>query len=278
MLILKNPHSVLAVLETRPEDVISLKVPEKASNEYWSAVARKARDLRIVVESSGSRPSGNLPSAPEKLIRRSTKSAKGIRSGEGVSDESARMGTSEASVRERQGISVEELFLGARDRGGGRGLWLALDSLQDPHNVGAVFRTAAFFGVQGILLTQERSAPLSSTVYDVASGGLERVPFAIQPNLKQGLEAAKEAGLWILGTSEHAHDDLKTVSRDRPWLLVLGNEEKGMRRLTEETCDVLCKVSGAPGISGGVTSLNVSVAAGVMISYLVGISSKNPKF
>ena len=73
-----------------------------------------------------------------------------------------------------------------------------------------------------------------------------------------------DEGLWILGTSEHAHDNLDKIERDRPWLLVLGNEEKGMRRLTEESCDVLCKI--AP--QGKVTSLNVSVAAGIFISTL----------
>ena len=104
------------------------------------------------------------------------------------------------------------------------------------------FRAAAFFGAQGILLTQERSAPLSAVVYDVASGGLEYVPFTLQINLQRAFEIAKDAGLWILGTSEHAKDGVDSIERDRPWLLVLGNEEKGMRRLTEESCDVLCKI------------------------------------
>ncbi|MEO5971063.1 MAG: 23S rRNA (guanosine(2251)-2'-O)-methyltransferase RlmB [Bdellovibrionia bacterium] len=256
-LVLKNPHSVLAVLETRPQDVLQVTVPPKASNEFWEKVARQAKDLRIPVVSSGQKGApqkGGPQKGPRPVVRGAPQ------------EESTRMGSAEASVRERSPLSSEEIFKGARDRAGGTGLWLALDCLQDPHNVGAVFRAAAFFGVQGIIMTQERSAPLTSTVYDVASGGVEYIPFAAQTNLQQGFEIAKEAGLWILGTSEHAHDDIKTVSRDRPWLLVLGNEEKGMRRLTEETCDVLCKVSGV----GKVTSLNVSVAAGILISRLTG--------
>jgi 23S rRNA (guanosine2251-2'-O)-methyltransferase len=132
--------------------------------------------------------------------------------------------------------------------------------------VGAIFRTAAFFGVQGVLLTQERSAPLTSTVYDVASGGMESIPFAVEVNLQRAFEKAKDAGLWILGTSEHAQEDFSTIKRDRPWLLVIGNEEKGMRRLTEEACDVLCKITPA----GNVTSLNASVAAAIFISKLTG--------
>jgi 23S rRNA (guanosine2251-2'-O)-methyltransferase len=174
------------------------------------------------------------------------------------------MGQAEAQVLERKSMSPEELFKDATKRAQGRGIWLALDGLQDPHNVGAIFRTAAFFGVQGILLTQDRSAPLTGTVYDVATGGMEQVPFASLASIQHGFHIAKDAGLWILGTSEHVSDDYRQIQKDRPWLLVLGNEEKGMRRLTEEACDVLCGI--AP--LGAVTSLNVSVAAGVLISNL----------
>jgi 23S rRNA (guanosine2251-2'-O)-methyltransferase len=168
-------------------------------------------------------------------------------------------------VKPRESLPVEALFAGAKDRQQGKGLWLALDCLQDPHNIGAIFRTAAFLGVQGVILTEERSAPLSAAAYDVASGGLEHVPFTLQTNLQRGFEKAKEAGLWILGTSEHAHDALQAIPRDRPWLLVLGNEERGVRRLTEEACDMMCRIPQR----GGVDSLNVSVAAGILIAAMI---------
>ncbi len=244
-LILRNPHSVLAVLETRPKDVIQVNIPPKFSNDVWARVAKVARDRQISVTTVNQRAprAGHVSSF----------------------EESSRMGIAEATIRERTPLSLEELFAEASTRGNGRGLWLALDNLQDPHNVGAIFRAAAFFGVQGIVLTQDRSASLTSTVYDVASGGLEFVPFSVPTNLQNAFEIAKKSGAWILGTSEHAHDDISSVQRDRPWLLVLGNEEKGMRRLTEESCDVLCRISG----NGKVTSLNVSVAAGIMISKLI---------
>jgi 23S rRNA (guanosine2251-2'-O)-methyltransferase len=86
----------------------------------------------------------------------------------------------------------------------------------------------------------------------------------MQTNLQRAFEVAKDKGLWILGTSEHAKDSLDKIKVDRPWLLVLGNEEKGMRRLTEERCDVVCKISP----KGSVTSLNVSAAASILISHL----------
>ncbi len=241
-LLLHNPHSILAALKTRPREVLQISLPRSKAHDGWEQVESVAREFKIPITQT----------AP----------AKG-RPAPGGSHDGGRESQASASIKEREGISAEELFSGAQKRAGGKGLWLALDSLQDPHNVGAIFRAAAFFGVQGVLVTEERSAPLSSAAYDVASGGLEYVPFALQTNLQRAFEIAKEAGLWILGTSEHANDDLKSIQPDRPWLLVLGNEEKGMRRLTEESCDVLCKIPA----TGKVTSLNVSVAAGIFIAH-----------
>lgn len=243
-----NPHSVLAALQTRPDDVLEIVIPGQGArpntpDDAWARVADVARQKKIQIRASST--SGNR----DKSRR---------------ADHDGRTSAAHASLREREGIAAEELFSNARERKDGRGLWLALDSLQDPHNVGAIFRASAFFGVEGILLTEERSAPLTGTVYDVSCGGVEYVPFTLQTNLQRAFEIAKDAGLWILGTSEHANDSVYKIDRDRPWLLVLGNEEKGMRRLTEESCDVLCQI---PPL-GKVTSLNVSVAAGIFISTL----------
>lgn len=243
---LKNPHSVLAALETRPNEVKQIQLARLArenesANDPWAQVAKLARKHGIPVQQADRPPRGERGG------------------GDG------REGLTEALVEARQGISAEELFSEAKNRAGGKGIWLALDCLQDPQNIGAIFRAAAFFGVQGILLTEERSAPLSGTAYDVASGGVEYVPFTMQTNLQRAFEIAKDRGLWILGTSEHAKDDFHRIEADRPWLVVLGSEEKGMRRLTQESCDVLCQI---PPRAGGVTSLNVSVAAGILMSGL----------
>jgi 23S rRNA (guanosine2251-2'-O)-methyltransferase len=248
MLRLRNPHSALAALETRPSDVTEIVAPSGSFSDAWEKVARLARDRGVRVTSSRDQDRrGNRDRRP---------------------DEGGRTSAAEAVVREREGVPAELLFKDARERAGGKGLWLALDCLQDPHNLGAIFRASAFFGVQGILITEERSAPLSAAAYDVASGGMEHVPFTLQTNLQRGFEIAKDAGLWILGTSEHAKDDLLKVERDRPWLLVLGNEEKGLRRLTEESCDTLAAIRPRGGAK--VTSLNVSVAAGIAIAHLAG--------
>jgi 23S rRNA (guanosine2251-2'-O)-methyltransferase len=269
MLRVRNPHSVLAALEARPSEVTEIILPPNrppggrvAAGDAWEQVARVAKAKGVRVSSAGGNPgrtnSGGAGGGGKGKDRDFRDSARDSMDG--------RTSAAEGLLEEREGVSAEELFEGARERADGKGLWLALDCLQDPHNVGAIFRTAAFFGVQGILMTQERSAPLTAAVYDVACGGMECVPFTVQPNLQRGFEKAKEAGLWILGASEHAKEPLSSIQRDRPWLLVIGNEEIGMRRLTEEACDVLCKI---PPV-GRVTSLNASVAASILIHTLSG--------
>lgn len=244
-LTLRNPHSILAALHVRPLDVLSVRVSPQAPDSAWQEVVDRARQQGIHVLTQGARPASGK--------RRDTREG--------------RIGAGEAEVRARGDVSLADLFA----QPGQSGLWLAFDHLQDPHNVGAIFRTAAFYGVRGIVMTRDRSAPLSATVYDVASGGVESVPFSIQSNLAQSIERAKAAGLWVLGTSERAAQDISQVSRDRPWLLVVGNEQKGLRQLTEKHCDVMCRLTPR----GDVTSLNVSVAAGVLIAALSEPSSQS---
>lgn len=244
---LKNPHSVLAALETRPHDVVEVRLQTHKAPAAWEDVARLADQHRVPVR------------------RGAGQRAEGRRTPKTQAAKAGRTGAGEATVKERGGVPLEQLFAGAAESDDRPGLWLALDQLQDPHNAGAVFRSAAFFGVRGIVVTRDQSAPLNVTVYDVASGGLEYVPFSIQPNLSRALDAAKEAGLWVLGSSEHAAEDVRDIDRGRPWLLVLGNEERGLRRLTQEKCDHICRLTPR----GQVTSLNVSVAAGILIAALM---------
>lgn len=254
---LKNPHSIIAALKTRPQDVQQITLPSSHSSQADIDPWKKIEDLARINKIKVSSASNHVVSGRNLKGSEVTRSKKNFVEG-------GRINVAEARIAERQPVDIGTLFDKATDKK--NGLWLALDCLQDPHNVGAIFRAASFFGVQGIILTQERSAPLSATVYDVASGGVEYVPFSLAVNLQRAFEAAKDAGLWILGTSEHAHDSISKIDRDRPWLLVFGNEEKGLRRLTEEACDVLCQIPP----QGQVTSLNVSVAAGIFISKLSG--------
>jgi 23S rRNA (guanosine2251-2'-O)-methyltransferase len=236
---LRNPHSVLAALSARPRDVLEVRLPPHKPAGTWLQVADLARSTGIAVRT-------DLQPPLRAALR----------------EKSERVGLASALVRERESPPVEQLWqdLAAHPHG----LWLALDCLQDPHNIGAIFRTAAFFGVRGVILTRDRSAPMSSTVYDVASGGVEAVPFSIVTNLAQTLRDAKQAGLWLLASSEHAPRDVTEIPLDRPWLLVIGNEEHGLRRLTLDLCDEACRI--AP--RGEVTSLNASVATGILVATL----------
>lgn len=243
-LTLKNPHSVLAALEHRPQEVLEIRLARRSPAGAWQQVVDQAKaagvPVRIITPDEPRRPHGKRH------------------------DGDGRVGSAEAVVREPQPLDLEDLFnLAAVD---GYGVWLALDQIQDPHNLGAIFRTASFFGVRGIVLTKHQSAPITSTVCDVASGGVESVPFAVETNLVQSISAAKQAGLWVLGTSEHERQSLWNVARDRHWLVVLGSEESGLRRLTLENCDELC---GIPA-RGKVGSLNVSVATSVVLAALAG--------
>lgn len=239
-LTLHNPHSVQQAIAKRPHDVLELRLPPGKPSPAWGDAADMARSMQIPVRTELAEP-------PKPRSR---------------DDKSARLSAASADVKERRETSLETFFTGPG--GVTSGIWLALDCLQDPHNVGAIFRTAAFFGVRGILVTKDRSAPLSGTVYDVASGGMEHVPFAQPTNLSQAIKAAKEAGLWVLGSSEHAERPVSVIDRGRPWLLVVGNEEHGLRRLTLDLCDETCAIPG----QGAVGSLNVSVATGVLLSQL----------
>ncbi len=242
-LVVRNPHSVLAALQTRPHEVMKIRASkhalQKGADDPWAEVVKLAQEKRRPIESIG----------PE-------------RGGRNRDDAGRDGGAGEATLKEREPVEIEALFSGAKSQDRGQGIWLALDQVQDPQNLGSIFRTAAFFGVRGILITQDRSAPMSSIVYDVSCGGVEQVPFATIANLKHGFEVAKEAGAWVLGTSEHADQDLSSVSRDRPWLIVLGNEEKGLRRLTLDSCDVLCRIPS----QGKLHSLNVATATAVMLT------------
>jgi 23S rRNA (guanosine2251-2'-O)-methyltransferase len=251
--LIKNPHSILVALKSRPKDFLEISFPKDRSEGVW-------KEIEALVERHKIRKS---PGAAERPAQRQQEPRRGRGPGQDRDAGAGRESGHGALVKAKGQTSLEALFKGIDQDT--RGLWLALDCLQDPQNVGAIFRAAAFFGIKGIVMTTERSAPMTGTVYDIACGGVEVVPFVQTINLKQALDKAKEAGLWILGTSEHAKEPLSRVQKDRPWLMVLGNEEKGIRRLTEEACDVMCAI---PNAGTDVTSLNVSVASGILMSHL----------
>jgi len=140
-------------------------------------------------------------------------------------------------------------------------LFLILDGIQDPHNLGACLRTADACQVTAVIIPKDRSATLTASVRKVASGAAESVPIIQVTNLVRTLEYLKKLGVWIMGTNGKAETSLYQVDLKGPVAIALGAEGAGLRRLTEEHCDILMHIP----MLGVVESLNVSVAAGVCL-------------
>jgi 23S rRNA (guanosine2251-2'-O)-methyltransferase len=140
-------------------------------------------------------------------------------------------------------------------------LLLLLDGVQDPHNLGACLRTAEAAGVHAVVVPKDRAAGLTGVARKVASGAAERVPFVRVTNLVRAMEKLREWGLWLVGTGAEGEESLYATNLNGPLGLVLGAEDRGLRRLTREHCDRLVAIP----MRGRVGSLNVSVAAGVCL-------------
>ena len=140
-------------------------------------------------------------------------------------------------------------------------LLLALDGIQDPHNLGACLRSADAAGVHAVIAPRDRAVGLTATVHKVASGAAESVPFVRVANLARVLARLRDRGLWVVGTADAAEKSLFAADLTGPLILVLGGQAKGLRRLTREQCDLLVNIP----MQGTVESLNVSVAAGVCL-------------
>ena len=140
-------------------------------------------------------------------------------------------------------------------------LLVALDQITDPHNVGAIVRTAAAFGVAGIVTTARHSPSATGVMAKSASGGLEHVPLVVVRNLAEALIELGERGFSRIGLDSEAEVSLETVGPRRPAVIVLGAEGKGLRQRTRECCDVLARIP----FSGTIRSLNVSNAAAIAL-------------
>jgi len=140
-------------------------------------------------------------------------------------------------------------------------LLLALDGVQDPHNLGACLRTADACGALGVVVPRDRAAQLTATVRKVAAGAAEMTPVVAVTNLVRTLKLLKEAGLWIVGADAAAETAARAVDLRGPIVLVLGAEGTGLRHLTRQNCDFLVSLPQR----GAVESLNVSVAAAMLL-------------
>jgi 23S rRNA (guanosine2251-2'-O)-methyltransferase len=142
-----------------------------------------------------------------------------------------------------------------------RPLILALDGVQDPHNLGACLRTADACGVLAVIAPKDRAAQLTPTARKVAAGAAETTPFVACTNLVRTLQLLKQAGLWVFGADAQASQAAYESDLSGGAVLVLGAEGTGLRQLTQRTCDFMIRL---PQL-GAVESLNVSVAAGMLL-------------
>ena len=143
--------------------------------------------------------------------------------------------------------------------------FLVLDEVQDPHNLGACFRTADAAGVDAIIVPKNKACGLSPTVHKVACGAATTMPFIQVTNLARTLQWLQKNNVWVIGTSDHAQKWIYDTDFKSNIALVMGAEGTGLRRLTEEHCDELVKLP----VLGSVESLNVSVATGICLYEVV---------
>lgn len=138
---------------------------------------------------------------------------------------------------------------------------LILDGVTDPHNLGACLRNADAAGVQGIIVPKDNSVGLTATVSKVACGAAETVPLFQVTNLARTMRHLQEKGVWIVGTAGEADCELYQADLKGPLAIAMGAEDKGLRRLSRESCDSLISIP----MAGSVSSLNVSVATGICL-------------
>ncbi|PKL83656.1 MAG: 23S rRNA (guanosine(2251)-2'-O)-methyltransferase RlmB [Ignavibacteriae bacterium HGW-Ignavibacteriae-3] len=140
-------------------------------------------------------------------------------------------------------------------------LLLLLDSIQDTHNLGAILRSAECAGSDGVIITTNQTAPINETVEKIAAGAVSHLKICKVTNLVRAIEDLKKNGFWIVGTHLSGEKNYDQLDYKMPVALVMGNEEKGIRKLVAENCDFLVKIP----MKGKIGSLNVSVSTGILL-------------
>ena len=229
-------HAVESLLASRPSTVTGLTVAEGAAEKRLSPLIEKAAAAGITIHRIPRKDLDQLiPGARHQGVIASVK----------------------AESREMNEKLLPEFIAGLS----GPAFLLILDGVQDPHNLGACLRTADAAGVHAVILPRDRAVGITPVVHKVASGAVESVPIFTVTNLARTMRQLRDAGIWIYGTSDAAEQDLYQSDLQGPIALVMGSEGKGLRRLTREHCDHLLAIP----MAGQVESLNVSVAAGVLL-------------
>jgi len=227
-------HAVRMMLERHPERVRTVRIAERRDDPRMRALEDLARRQARPVERVG------------------------VRALKGLLGDVVHQGVA-AEITPLPPWSEDQLF--AALEGAAAPLLLALDGVQDPHNLGACLRTADACGVLAVIVPKDRAAQLTPAARKVAAGAAETTPVVTVTNLARTLRLLKEAGLWTVGAEAASEKGADTVDFTGPVVLVLGAEGSGLRQLTRQNCDFLVRL---PRL-GAVESLNVSVAAGMLL-------------
>lgn len=176
-----------------------------------------------------------------------------------------------ANTRDHQGVvaiaavrvpaTLEDILAGANQSKEQQGLIVLLDGVEDPHNLGAIIRTTLAAGAHGVIIPERRAAGLTDTVARASAGALAHLPIAKVTNLARTMEELKKAGYWLVGLDENAEKSYTEVDYTSPTGIVMGGEGNGLHDLTRKRCDFVVSLP----TMGPVKSLNVSVAAGVVL-------------
>lgn len=226
-------HAVQAIVERSPQDVLEVFVSKERDDKRMHPLVQQLRLQGIAVQFCHRKTLDNLVSGQHQGIV--------------------------AKVRLAQAGSDADLMAIVEQQAAP--LLLVLDGVTDPHNLGAILRSADAAGVHAVVVPKDRSVKLTSVVRKVACGAAETVPFIAVTNLARALRQLQEAGVWVIGTAGETEQTLYQTELTGPLAIVLGAEGDGLRRLTRETCDALVKIP----MHGSVSSLNVSVAAGICL-------------
>lgn len=161
-------------------------------------------------------------------------------------------------------VEVEDILAKAKEKGE-KAFIIIADGITDPHNLGALIRTAEAAGAHGIIIPRRNSTPVTSTVAKVSAGAVEYLPVARETNIVRCIEDLKKSGLWVIGADMDGKDLLFNTDLKSPVALVIGGEDKGLGRLVKEKCDIIVRIP----MKGSMSSLNASVAGAVMMYEVV---------
>ena len=226
-------HAVEAFLQRAPQDVLELFVMKDRDDKRMQPLIQQARQNGVSVQFCNRRTLDDMVSGQHQGV----------------------------VAKARLQSSGNEADLAAIVEQQAKPFILILDGVTDPHNLGAILRSADAAGVHAVVAPKDRSVKLTSVVRKVACGAAESVPFITVTNLARTLRELQDAGVWIVGTAGETETLVYDADLKGPLAIVLGAEGEGLRRLTRETCDSLVKIP----MFGTVSSLNVSVAAGICL-------------